>query len=234
MNAAPVYLPEKTIHYKTYLKRSLVQALRDVFKAHPDSPLQETKVTLDNPRTEADYPAVVIKFYERKIENAGIGHEEIVDLSEDDNTPIGSYRFKHYFYWGDVEFALRALSPKSLDLVADTLVQTIAMGNLESYTNRFFTRIYPDEGEQPESVWHSININADQISGFGEGQSPTPWMSEDDLVYEVNYRVSVFGEFYSPPPEFPMQYISDVIVYPWFEGVEEVPTGDPNDGAPWI
>jgi hypothetical protein len=204
------YLPEKTIRYKTYIKTALVESLRPVFNQHVDQKLQDTKVTIDFPKERQSFPSVVVRFYEKEIFNAGVGHKEQV-VNEDGQI----LNFKHYFYKGDIELGIYTLSALDRDLVADTLVQTIAMGDLSSYTNQFFNRIYPPNSDEfPDSIGHFININSDKITGFGETQTSVPWDSEDDLVYNISYRVEVFGEFYSLPPDLPYSYVTDVKLYP--------------------
>jgi len=228
------YLPQQTIKYKTYIKTAAVDALRDVFDHHVDEHLARTKVTIDFPRTESDYPSVIVRFFEKEIINAGIGHEELIQLSNADGSYAGTFKFKHYFYKGDIELATYSLSSLDRDLITDSLVQTIAMGDLEAYTNRFFSRIYTSNQQQyPDSASHYININSDNIMGFGETQQNVPWQSEDDLLYLSNYRIPVFGEFYSLPPDLPAPFIEQVLAYPYLEGPEEVPTGDVGDGGEW-
>ena len=215
------YLPEKTIKYKTYIKTALVESLKPVFEQHVDKKLQNTKVIIEQPKEHQSFPSVVVKFYEQEIRNAGVGHEEWV--TDPDG---GVWKFKHYFYDGDIELGIFALSALDRDLIADSLVQTLAMGSLTSYTNNFFNRIYPPDSEQfPDSVGHFININTDKIQGFGETTTKTPWNSEDDIVYNMSYRVKVFGEFYSLPPDFPHQYISKVFTYPYIENIDKKPSG---------
>src|SRR3954466_1293644 len=141
------YMPEKTISYKTYVKRALVEALRDVFAHHVDEALKETRVNIDYPRSEADYPTVIVLFFERQISNAGLAHVERLALNNPDGTPAGNFKFQHYLYKGDLEFAVSGLSSLDRDLIADTLVQTLVFGHLAEYTNRFFRRIYTtDDG----------------------------------------------------------------------------------------
>ena len=217
------YFPQKTIKYKTYVKTALVEALKPVFANHVDEKLQDTKVTIDFPRERQKFPTVVIRFYEKEINNAGIGHEE--NFTDEENN---IWRFKHYFYTGDIEFVIYALSSLDRDLIADTLVQTIAMGDLSNYTNNFFNRIYPPEPEKvPDSAGHYININSDRINGFAENQQPVPWESEDELIYSVSYRSAVFGEFYSLPPEMPLEYIQKAFLYPYVDG-DDIPIGSDN------
>jgi hypothetical protein len=213
------YLPEKTIRYKTYVKTALVEALQPVFTNHTDQKLQNTKVTIDMPKERQSFPAVVVRFYEKEIYNAGVGHEE--DLKGTDGKV---YKFKHSLYNADVEFAIYALSSLDRDLIADTIVQTIRFGDLTSYTNNFFNRIYPSDFDAiPDSVGHFININTDRISGMNESQTEVPWGAEDDLVYTMSYRVGIFGEFYSLPPELSYDYVSKVIFYPYIAGIDPVP-----------
>jgi len=75
-------IPITTIRYKTFVKQTVVSALRTVFTNHPDAILASTKTTIDFPFTEAEYPAVVVRFYERTIKNAGVGHEEYLSSGE--------------------------------------------------------------------------------------------------------------------------------------------------------
>lgn len=221
------YSPERTIKYKTYIKTALVESLRPVFEQHVDKKLNNTKVIIESPKERQAFPSVVVKFYEREIMNAGVGHEELV--ADPDG---GNWKFKHYFYEGDIELGVNTLSALDRDLIADTLVQTLAMGDLTSYTNNFFNRIYPPDADAiPDSVGHFININTDRIQGFGETTTKVPWESEDDLVYTMSYRVKVFGEFYSLPPDFPHEYISKVFLYPYIGGFEPVPSGNQGESG---
>lgn len=143
------------------------------------------------------------------------------------------YKFKHYFYRGDIELMISTLSSLDRDLIADTLVQTIAMGDLAEYTNSFFNRIYPPDSDAlPDSIGHFININTDRITGINESTAAVPWNAENDLNYMVSYRINVWGEFYSLPPEAPYGYISKIFLYPYIMG-ETPPEGIPTGGE-WI
>lgn len=215
------YLPEKTVKYKTYVKTALVEALRPVFNDHIDTKLQNTKVTIDMPKERQSFPTVVVRFYESEIRNAGVGHEE--HFLDESNK---AWKFKHYFYKGQIELGIYTLSSLDRDLISDTLVQTIAMGELADYTNNFFNRIYPPNIDAvPDSAGHFININTDKIAGINETQTSVPWNSEDDLIYTTSYRVEVFGEFYSLPENIPYELVSKVFLYPYVAGAEPVPTG---------
>lgn len=325
------FLTERTIPYKTYIKRALVQGLRQTFSEHPDELLQRTKVTLEYPRTEADYPAVVVKFYERQIANMGVSHVQkfklydppvptqttaddgtlddrwyeyrVAYVFDDDSeseasdplriantsatakytlswpavTEIANYRiyrrsarspihvfqdvpvgtttlvddgsvagtalsplatrlWKHYTWSGDIEFAVYTLSNLDRDLVADSLVQTVTMGDLEAFTNLFYSRINPIDSSTteafPGSSSNFVVLQSNKMVGYGESQSPVPWQSEDDLIYQTSYRVGAYGEFYNLPSP-PIPFIEAVDTFPYTPGVDELPTGNPSDPGLW-
>lgn len=228
------WLPERTVRYKTYIKTAIVEGLQDVFINHVDELLRKTRVTIDYPKTELDYPTIVVRFFEREIRNAGVGHEQLLTVRDTEGVE-GMFKFRRYFYTGDIEFAVYALSSLDRDLLSDSVVQTIAMGKMEEYTQRFLGRIYIDSDYDPTAANHFINVNTDSISGFGESQGPTPWDSEDDLVYTTSYRTKVFGEFVSLPPELPIGYVEAVKIWPYIGGYEEVPEGTyPDDLTEWV
>jgi hypothetical protein len=224
-------LTERTIPYKTWIKQSIVEALRRVFNAHQDNLLKTTKVSIEYPNSRARYPAVIVRFFERDIKDAGIGHYEVLTL---DNG--AHHKFKHYFYSGDIELAIHAMSSLDRDLLADSLIQTLGMGDLENWTNHFFNRIYANNlTEYPKAEFNHINLNTDRIQGYGETQTQAPWLSEDQLVYQTSYRIGIAGGFYSLPPVTrpPVGYVERVDQYPYIGGLEEVPTGRPDDPAEW-
>jgi hypothetical protein len=222
------FLPEQTIPYKSYLKRTLVEGLQPVFASHPDTILRNTKVSVDFPNEREAYPTVLVRFHESQIYNAGVGHVEFIT---DDS--LQTTKFKHYFYKGQAEFAIYTLSSLDRDYISSTIVQTLAMGDLLGYTNQFQARVYgPDPVVKPDAEWNFVNLNTDQIQPSGETQLPAPWQPEDVLVYMGSYSVPVFGEFYSLPPSTQLQNISHVNIYPYIGGVESVPTGS-VDTAVW-
>lgn len=247
-----MFLPELTVKYKTYLKTAVQEGLASVFAHHPDEMLRTreesptvtrgTKVTLEWPRTKDRYPCVVIKFYERNIQRMGVGHEEWIKLQSNDLAPTKMY---HNVYDGDLEFAIYGLSSYDRDLMSDTLVQTITMGWLEGWTNNFMNGLYggtydyatyadADITTVPDAHWNHVTLNHDTLSGFGETQMPVPWNSEDDQLYMVQYRVAVFGEFYSVPPrDLSGDYVRRVPLYPYIQDIEPVPQGDPDDPSSW-
>ncbi len=81
-----VYVPQQTLQYKTFLKRTMTEALQNAFALYnleePSAPHQydatlgKTKIGPDYQTTRVNFPSVVVKFYEQQIMNAGVGHME--------------------------------------------------------------------------------------------------------------------------------------------------------------
>lgn len=234
-------LPEQTVPYKTWIKTSLVESLRNVFDSHPDSRIRThdavrdgkpikagTKVSIEYPTSELHYPSIVVRFFEREVKNAGVGHVEYILVDELDSIAT---KFRHYLYDGDIEFAIFALSSLDRDLISDSLIQTLAMPDMAAYTKEFWDRIYWPEGVNEvnnKGNWNYVNLNTDKIQGFGETQTPQPWLSEDQLVYQTSYRLGIFGEFYSlPPVDVPSAgLIQQVNIYPYEQWIPNTPKPD--------
>lgn len=250
------YTPELSVHYLTYLKTAVQTGLADVFAHHPDPLLRTrqetyndkpvtrgTKVTLEWPKTKDRYPCIVVKFFERSIRRMGVGHFEEIYIGADDLAPTKMW---HNIYDGDLEFGIYGLSNYDRDVLSDTLVQTITMGSLEGFTNRYLSAIdgptydyaalaTHDATAVPDAHWNFISINYDAVSGFGETQAPVPWVAEDEQLYIKQYRVAMFGEFYSVPPvNRSGGLVEKVPVFPYIEDLEPIAEGDPDDPADWF
>lgn len=72
----PQYLAQQTLQYKTFLKRTMTEALQNAFGLYEDPTLHKTKIGPDYQTTRANFPSVVIKFYEKQLQNIGVGHME--------------------------------------------------------------------------------------------------------------------------------------------------------------
>jgi hypothetical protein len=234
-----VALPiQHTIRYKTYLKTSLVEALQSAFSVHPDRLLRDTKVRLDYSFEEADYPVVLVRYYERDNQAAGIAHVERGETEE--GIP---FRATRRLYHGDIEFAIYALSSLDRDLISDTITQILSMPDLLAWTNLFAQRLYdpetwsanqgvPIEELGEAHLYHFMTINTDMITGGGESQVPAPWGAEDALLYQTSHRAPIFGEVLSLPLDVFYTVIERIRIFPYIGGLEPIPTGTP-DPAIW-
>jgi hypothetical protein len=215
----PVY----TVRYKTYLKEAIVEALQNAFVGHPDDLLRSTEVVIEFPMTEAEYPAVVVRFYGRSVNQAGVAHHEFLEVPrtvEEEAAGVAPrfQKFRHLIYTGDLEFAVYALSSYDRDLIGDTLVEILQMGDLEPWTNELLKRVYqPGPADEPAD------------------QEPVPWGAEDQLLYRTSLRMQVMGEFYSrvlPSPIFGL--VERVDTYPYQGDLgEPIPDPHPDDPSPW-
>jgi hypothetical protein len=229
-------IPIPTLRYKTYVLEALTEALSSVFANHPDTTtMRGLKVTGDLPQDQAEFPSVVVRFYERSLRNIGVGHEEWI---EKPGTAGIYYRVKHLMYKGDIEFAIYALSSYDRDLISDALQQALMMADIEGYTQSFLTRIYgPNIFQKPTALEHFINLNTDEVQGFGQTQQLAPWLVEDVMVYQASYRIGIMGELYSriPADSAPTGTISGVNVFPYNPWINEpVPEPEPTNPNPWI
>jgi hypothetical protein len=219
--------PQQTISYKTFVKTTVTLGLREVFANHPDQNLRGVKVTLESPTTRAHYPAVVVKFFGRDIQNVGVGSIEFNSSNQ---------LFEHYWYNGDISLEIHALDPRSADYISNTIVQTITLGNLQAWTDHFLQRTADlVESVNPDAAYNVVTINTDKISEFGESKEPATWQAEDAFIYRNSYRMSLMGEYYSIPatPEI-TSIIEHVNFYAYDSAAgEPVPTGT-ADPAPWL
>lgn len=232
---SPVY--QQTVRYRTYIKETIVEALRDVFDDHPDPLLRNTKVTPELPTDRASFPAIIVRYYNRNLHNAGIGHHEWILATPEGYEPKLYQKFKHFMYTGDVELKILALSSKDRDFLADAIVQTIGMGDSETYSRAFLERVYNADPEiQEGSKYHFINLKTDDFQELGDQEAPAAWMEEDLLVYSATFRIPIFGEFYSRLLTDQTSYgvVQQVDLYPWIPDIEPEPDPNPDDPNPWL
>lgn len=228
---------QKTFRYRTYLKQAFVQAIRAAFANHPDKIVKRCQASIEFPTNETTYPYIIVKYHESRFENAGVGHMEYLEFEDQPNK---RFPVKHYLYGGHIEFVVLAQTSLDRDIVMDAITELLTMGDLQSYTNNFFKRIYTEANK--DNIFSAenenfITINTDRISNLGDSQSITPWGEEDDLIYTNGYRAEIFGEMYTRIYEVAggKDLISKVDVYPyrsvWLP--EPIPNPHPEDPEPW-
>lgn len=211
-------IPQYTLRYKTFVKQGLVEALQAAFADHPDPTVQSAKVAIDFTGDDFKLPAVIIKFYESKLPNAGVGHYEWLPYPLDadlTNSSTVYVEYQHRLYKGDIEFEIFGLSSLDRDIISDALIEVLAMDEVSAPGQAFLGRFYNSLQSVDFGLWHFPTLNLDDISGYGEQQMLAPWSPEDQLVYQTAYRVPIFGEFYSYTPPQPQSKgpIEEVDVY---------------------
>jgi hypothetical protein len=117
------------------------------------------------------------------------------------------------------------MSSVDRDVVRDALVEILAMWQVSAGGQALTNRLFWSNETTPYGLWHYAVLNFDLITGYGEQATIAPWIPEDTMVYEVSYRVPIFGEFYSMTPAVlsPTGFITEVDVYPWIQGVDPAP-----------
>lgn len=231
----PTY--QSTIRYRTYIKEAVVEALRAVFEQHPDPLIRITKVTPELPTDRASFPTIIVRYFNRYLRSAGVGHHEWWQITPEGYEPKLFQKFKHFMYAGDIELKILALSSKDRDFLADALVQAIGMADTEHYTNAFLERIYDADPEvEPYSQYHFINLSTDDFQELGDQEGPTPWMEDDLLIYSSTFRIPIFGELYSRVLSDPTTYgfVEKVEMYPWIKDIETEPDPNPEEPNPWL
>lgn len=211
-------VPQYTLRYKTFVKQGLVEALQAAFAGHPDPTVADAKVGIDFEDDDFKLPAVIIKFYESKLPNAGVGHYEWLPFPLTANpadTSTVFVKYMHRLYKGDIEFEIFGLSSLDRDLISDALIEVLAMDEVSAPGQAFLNRFYNAIQSIDFGLWHFPTLNLDDISGYGEQQMLAPWSPEDQLVYQTAYRVPILGEFYSYTPPEPLTSgpIEEVDVY---------------------
>ncbi len=228
---------QSTVSYRTYLKEAIIEGLRSAFATHPDEYFRGIPVRLSYSRERADYPIIIVRYYERYLRSAGVGHTEWIKISPE-GLPDRYQRFKHFFYGGDLDFEIVTLSAKDRDWLGDALVNIIGMSDTEAYMQGFLDRIYkPDGTGEPGSLRHFVNLKNEDFGGYGDQEGEAPWEPEqgDMYIYRTNYRVGVFGEFYSRQIEnVDYGVVQAVETYPWMDGIEPRPNPNPEVPTPWI
>lgn len=204
-----------TVQYRSFLKRAAKQAMEKAFTSHPDPTVNRTQVALDFGNGDFSLPAVIVKFNEQTLPNAGVGHYEWWPLLED---PDQFVEMQHRLYKGSIQFDVYARDSLDRDLVADALIETLAMDEVSAPGLAFITHFYNEvQGAAAPGIYHFPTLNTGLITPVPEQATPPPWGGEDTLVYQLGYQVPVMGEFYSYVPPSPKSTgpISEVDVYEW-------------------
>lgn len=239
----PQYIHQATIQYKTFLKRMIVEALQNAFKRHPDAWIAKSKIGIEYPTDRADFPAIIVKFYERDMLNAGVGHVEYGPSPTDPNYPEGPefknwVKYHHRIYKGDLEFDVMGLQAVDRDKMVDALIEVLAMEDVTPQGKSFQERVYESIENTPFADQHFVALNTDLVQGYGEQQEIAPWIPEDTLLYKSTYRIPVFGEFYSLTPSgaSSTSVVEKVQFYPWDskDPADTPPEKFPNEEIPAV
>lgn len=215
--------PEPASHFKTFVKRTMVAALRAVFTdQYPNKEFRNLEINLEYPQKKITNSFILVKFNVGAVMNAGVGHEELLFDSE------GVLRkYHHSRFEGSVEFHLYTLSSLSQDLLSDALVEIVRHGKLQELTNQFYEQLFDeyDNGGQ-------LMFQSDVMTDLGSSVGPPFWQPEDTLLYVGGWAVNCEGGFFSTGTDELAAFLRTVVVYPYIEG-NAVPVGEITSTVPW-
>lgn len=228
------YINQFTLQYKTYVKRAASEAMAAALTGHPDPTVSSAKVAIDFTGDDFELPAVIIKFNEEQMPNAGVGHYEWLPHPLDGTPGINEcilVEYQHRMYKGTIEFDIYGMSSADRDFLSDAVVEVLTMDEVSAPGQAFINRFYNNILSYPYGQWHFATLNFDLIQPSGESIKIAPWNPEDTLVYNTSYKVPIFGEFYSYTPPEPAGggFIDEVDVYPYIPNTDPsppVPSGD--------
>ena len=205
----------QTISYRTLVKTTLVQALREVFtSSYYDEAFRNLNVYTSFPLDKAKWPLILVDYHGRAVRAAGVGHVEMFK----DN--FGQFReWEHRRFQGTVEFTIITLSPLDRDILADSLIEILTMGRLDELLTRFFWTVYGEPSDQKQSFLNQLALNTDEIHEGGDSEGPAPWQPEDVIVYQTSIMLDVFGGFYN-------LITTDALEFVWKVNMEPYPQGE--------
>jgi hypothetical protein len=199
---------------------TLVEAIQAVFNEdYPEAQFQNLHLTLDFPTEPQEYPAILVSPNITRVYNAGLGHVEYF------RDPEGNLRkWMHRGFEGSLDITLMTLnSSLDRDVLADSFLEMISFGKMDAQLNEFYWRVYGnpiDEYDQALARFQ-LGIGTDDISGGGNSTGPTPWQSEDDLVFSKRFSMPIMGGFYNAISESLNAYVRRIDMYAYINGVDD-------------
>lgn len=188
----------------------LVQALREVFTpAFSEEQFQGLRITPEYPMSKDKYPAIVVEPDINVVRNAGIGHQELFQ------DPNGLVRlWQHRMYSGSLNLTVLAYSTKDRDILVDQLIELFSFGRIVPELSEFFYYIWGEaETRSGLHARYQLELNLDEINIGGASISPTPWTSEDELLYSKTVSMEMLGGFYNALRTIPVDYLHRIDFY---------------------
>lgn len=218
------------VGFKTAITDVLIQGLRTIFSnTYPNEPgFQSLNVVREFPLTANGYPCIVTKYVGRRVTNAGVGHYEVFP------DPSGFLRvWMHRRYEGSFAFTVATLTTLQRDILSDALHEILSFGSITPALDGLLVKAYGEAGDpfSAMNLLFQVNMNTDELDDGGEGVTPTPWQSENALVFTSEYTMEVSGGFYNSPPNTSIDYISNAQIYPFIDPAQIVPVT--LDAAGW-
>lgn len=161
----------------------------------------DVAVEMEYPMTSKKYPGIWVQFSFTEFINAGIGHELLQKVVENEGTPqevINWEVIREIQFKGTVSLTVVALTNLERDRVSDSLVTMLAYARAPEYvltmpgrnTNQFRGLIRALK----DNPYIAIAINHDSVNPGGQTVTPgVPW-DPDTLGYEDSYSFEILGQ----------------------------------------
>lgn len=193
------------IKYTTLITKAAVAALESVYTdEYPVPQFQNLTVVHRFANEEENYPLILVRWHPNRVWNAGIDHFE--------NLPDAygfTRKFRHFLFDGQMEFVVMARTVYDYQLLLDSVVDLFAFGQLNTLTDHFFEKIYRDEdflnGDQ-------ITLMTDSLQVSSMDNTPVPWGSDDQFIFQSSIMVEAFGGFYSAQEDNVYHFVEQVIL----------------------
>lgn len=210
------------VNYRRFVVDTIISALRSVFDTdyNRERMFQGLRVVDKFPLSKTDYPAIVVEFVDRRVSNAGVGHEEWFP----DITGV-LRKWHHSRFEGSINLDIHARSTTDRDLLSDALVEILRFGRLDQQLLKFFLGVYPGAYYGATGVLFLTNqliINTDEVDGRGNSATLAPWAPEDTLIFSTGYTLETHGGFYNAPLTDVYTYVQSLQLFPYAQGEDEV------------
>ena len=186
------------------VKRAVILALRDALTGSTLNGLingSAITVDMEYPMKPERYPGIWVQFSFSKIQNAGMGHELLLQTVENEGTPeewVNWEPVREFVFEGRCALTVVALTSLERDRTADAVITMLAFSRspeqvitLRERDAKKFRQLIDSLANNP---YVSMSINHDIINPGGQAMTTgVPW---DDTLpgYEDTYSFDLIGQ----------------------------------------
>lgn len=188
----------------------LVRAMREVFTgSFSENQFKNLRIVPQFPMSKDKYPCIVVEPDISVIRNAGVGHREYF---RDPNDMVRLWQ--HRIFSGSLNITVMGLSILDRDVLADKIIELLSFGEIMEELYPFFYYIWGDP-DAPSGLLsrYQLELNLDEINVGSPSVTPTPWESEDELLYSKTISLEMMGGFYNALRDIPLDYIRRIDFY---------------------
>ncbi|QZE10463.1 hypothetical protein SEA_SCOOBYDOOBYDOO_117 [Mycobacterium phage ScoobyDoobyDoo] len=160
----------------------------------------DVSVDMEYPMTAKHYPGIWVQFTFTEFTNAGIGHEQVRKVIENEGTPkerINWETIREVQFKGTVSLTVVSLTNLHRDRVSDWLVTMLAFARAPQYVitdpSRDTKQFRGFREALKDNPYIAIAVDHDTVTPGGQTVTPgVPW-DPDTLGYEDSYSFQILG-----------------------------------------